>query len=143
MNRDKSELIRNYAGKIVKALARLEYSHKKVEKISPNDLSDESLEVWESYSARLARVVDLFLTKYLKARVLQEDPAFEGTLRDFCNFGEKMKLVDSAEAWVMLRELRNTTAHDYEDEDLAGFYQRLKNEAGRVLKLRDILNANP
>lgn len=69
-------------------------------------------------------------------RVLREDPAFEGSLRDLCNFGEKKGWIDSADAWVVLRELRNATAHEYTDANLAAFFERIRGEAPRVLALR-------
>jgi hypothetical protein len=99
-------------------------------------LSEDQLETWESFVARFSRVVDLFLTKYLKARVLVDDPAFDGSLRDFCNLGEKMQLLDSADEWIKLRELRNTAAHEYEEEDLAGFFTRLRHESKRLTSIR-------
>jgi hypothetical protein len=133
------ELLSQYAKKTLKALERLEYSHKKVLPLPTRALDDELLETWESYTSRFARVVDIFLTKYLKARTLIEDPAFEGTLRDYCNMGERLKILDSAESWMSLRELRNATAHEYEEEDLSGFFERLRTEAPRVLKIRSVL----
>lgn len=131
-------LLSSYEIKIKKALDHLEYSHKKILNLKTQNLDEEALETWESYTSRLARVVDIFLTKYLKLRVLNEDPAFDGTLREFCNYGEKMNLLDSTDAWLVLRELRNETAHEYEDADLAEFFNRLRSEAPRVLKLRDV-----
>ena len=88
-----------YAKKLKKALEHLRYSHNKVRRL-PTDsskLDEEQLETWESFSARFARVVDLFLTKYLRAVVLQDDPGFEGSLRDFVNQAEKIGLIGSAQ----------------------------------------------
>ena len=122
--------------KIEKALRHLEYSFKKIQTLPVGPvLTEEQLEVWESFSARLSRVVDLYLTKYLKLRVRMEDPAFDGSLRDFCNFGEKIGLIEDVDAWLELRELRNPTAHDYTDEDLAKFFERLKECAPRALAI--------
>jgi len=133
-------LISTYERKIHKALEHLEYSHKKIQNLASTPLDEEGLETWESYTSRFSGVVDIFLTKYLKARVLAEDPAFDGTLRDFCNVGEKMGLIDSAESWLAFRELRNATAHEYEESDLSGFFERIRKETPKVLQLRKHLH---
>ena len=104
-------------------------------------LDEESLETWESFAARFARVSEIFLTRFLRAYVLTTDPGFEGTLRDFINQGEKLNILDDAHAWLGIRELRNLTAHDYSEEDLTHFFARLKNEAPRLLKLKEIISA--
>ncbi|MFH1727494.1 MAG: hypothetical protein ABIA04_03655 [Pseudomonadota bacterium] len=108
-------LLKDYARMLSKALQHLEYSYNKVVKLPADvkNLDEESLETWESFSSRFTRVVDLFLTKYLKARVLVEDPGFDGTLRDYVNMGEKLELVEDADLWMELRELRNISAHEY------------------------------
>ena len=108
----KEQLLDVYKRKTLKSLAHLEYSFNKVQKISPGPgLSDEELEVWESCAARLSRSVDLFLTKFVRLRIKQEDPGFDGSLRDFCNFAEKINLIDDVNAWMSLRELRNSNVH--------------------------------
>ncbi len=128
------KLLSLYRLKIQKALKHLDYSYQKVQTLSlGSDFSEEELETWESFSARLSRVVDLYLTKYLKLKVKIEDPAFDGSLRDYCNFGEKIGLIDDVEKWMELRELRNSTAHDYTDEDLSRFFERIRQCAPRAL----------
>lgn len=134
-------LLDQYKKKLFKALKHLDYSYQKI-KILPTSLAqldEEGLETWESFSARFSRVVDLFLTKYVKAFVLKNDPGFEGSLRDFVNQGEKLGIIDNAEKWIQLREVRNITVHEYADEDLAIFFNQIKTEAPHLLKLKDIL----
>jgi len=97
---------------------------------------EETLETWESFSARFSRVVDLFLSRYLRTLVLKSDPGFNGTLRDLVNEGEKLKIVDDARAWMALRELRNISANDYTEEALAQFFLNLKTECPRLLALK-------
>ena len=86
------EILKGYGEKLRKALKHLRYSYNKVRCIpaDPSKLDEEQLAAWESFSARFARVVDLFLTKYLRALVLKNDPGFEGSLRDFANQVEKL-----------------------------------------------------
>lgn len=124
--------------KLLKALQHLNYSYNKIQKIptDPNQLDDEMLEVWESFSARFCRVADIFLTKYVRAYVYLQDPGFNGTLRDFLNQAEKLGLIENVESWMAIRELRNISAHEYTDKDLAEFFLRLKKETPRLLSIK-------
>lgn len=127
----------------MKALGHLEYSLAKVQAL-PTDaalLQEDALETWESFAVRFARVVDLFLMRYLRGRLLHEDPGFSGTLRDSLNQGEKLGLIDDARAWLTLRELRNISAHEYSEQDLGGLYSRLRSEAPRLVALRRLLGS--
>lgn len=110
---------------ILSALEYLNYSWTKVQKLSsdPAELDPETLETWESFAARFARVTDIFLTKYLRTRILQADPAFRGELRDFVNQAEKASLLSDANQWMEIRELRNKIAHEYTKSDLSQLFQ--------------------
>jgi hypothetical protein len=134
---DYEMLLDTYRQKLKKSLAHLEYSYKKIVSLTPDPkkLDDESLEVWESFAARFSRVADMFLLRYLRAQILKNDPGFSGSLRDFVNQGEKLGLLDAA-AWMDIRELRNITVHDYTEEELAFFFQRLKQECSRLLAIK-------
>jgi hypothetical protein len=138
MMTDYKKLLDDTSRKLRKALQHLEYSSNKIGNLSADAtrLDEESLETWESFSTRFSRVADIFLTKYLRTRVLMNDLGFTGTLRDFVNQGEKLGIVDSADAWMAIRELRNISAHDYSEEELSEFFERLKQESGRLLKLK-------
>ncbi len=127
--------------KLLKAIAHLDYSYQKVLKlpVDPNALNDETLETWESFAARFGRVSDLFLTKYVRAQVLLQDPGFNGSFRDFLNQGEKLNILDNTDAWMAIRELRNISAHEYTDKDLAIFFKRLREEAPSLIALKDTL----
>jgi hypothetical protein len=104
MSEKNDNLLESYKRKILKSLDHLDYSLKKAQALSPGpSLSEEQLETWESFAARLSRSVDLFLTKYLRLRIKREDPGFDGSLRDYCNLAEKLGLIDNAEAWMTLR----------------------------------------
>ncbi|WOG25526.1 hypothetical protein [Endozoicomonas sp. 8E] len=59
-----------------------------------------------------------------------------GTVRDRINRAEKKALIDSAREFVMIRELRNAIAHEYEDEALSKIHQE-------VLRLTPVLLAVP
>jgi hypothetical protein len=126
-----------------KALDRLFYSYQKVKSLplSIEAFDDETLETWESFSARFARASDIFLSQYLRISILLTDKGFQGTMRDFLDMGEKLGLIDDAEAWMAIRELRNISAHEYTEEDLVVVFERLLKECPRVLSIRDKINA--
>ncbi len=117
------------------------HSLRKVEKLPVSGIDDdeESLETWESFTARFAGVVDIFLTKYLKARVLEDDPGFDGTLRDCVDHAEKKRWIASADRWMELRGFRNSAAHDYAEEDLAEFLESIRKAAPEVLDIEKLL----
>jgi len=125
------------AAKLHKALQHLSYSYDKILNKTANiaELDEEGLADWESFSARFSRVADIFLAKYVRTCVLIEDPGYKGTMRDFVNQGEKLGIIDDARAWIAIRELRNITVHDYPDEDLAKFLERLRTECPRLLAI--------
>lgn len=126
---------------MTKALDYLEYSYHKVLPLSNkvSELDAESLEVWESFAARFSRVSDIFLTRYLCTCILLNDPGFNGTLRDFLNQAEKIGIIENADIWLGIRELRNITAYDYTEEDLGQFFQTLRRECPKLLAIRNLL----
>ncbi len=127
--------------KLLKAIRHLEYSYNKVISlpVEPSQLDEETLETWESFAARFCRVADVFLAKYLRAFVLLQDPGFNGSFRDFVNQAEKLNLLDNTEDWMAIRELRNISAHEYTDKDLAGFFQKLRAEAPHLIAIKNIV----
>lgn len=137
---DYGSIIKKYESQLKKALKHLEYSYIKIQKLplDPKQLGEEELETWESFSSRFSRVVDLFLTKYIKAIVLKDDPGFSGTVRDFANQAERLELIASANEWMQYRELRNIEAHTYEEE-LERFLGAIKKNTPQLLKVNKIL----
>lgn len=137
----KKDFLEEQREKLLKAIAHLEYSYKKILQIQPDPtkMDEEDLETWESFSARFGRVSDIFLTKYARAFVLSQDPGFIGSFRDFLNQAEKLHVLDDVDIWMSIRELRNISAHDYTDKDLALFFKRLQQEAPRLIALKNRL----
>jgi len=140
----RENFIQEQKNKLLKAISHLEYSYNKIISLpdQPDQLDEESLETWESFVTRFSRVTDLFLTKYLRAKVLQQDPGFTGSLRDFINQAEKLNWIADADTWMAIRELRNISAHEYTDKDLAAFFQRLKQETPLLLSLHKALSCD-
>ena len=128
----------NIETQLSKALEYLDYSYAKITNLSdkPNELDQETLETWESFTARFARVADIFLAKYLRIRILQEDPAFRGTLRDFVNQGAKIGIISDVETWMTIRSLHNISAHEYSESELHTFFLQLKKYTPTLLSLK-------
>jgi len=112
----------------VKALERLKLSYEKIKNASiPEENSpDDSLEKWESFSSRFARSSDLFISKFLRFKVLEIDPEFRGSLIDMLNIAEKNSLIDDAQLFLKCRELRNLIAHEYLIEGAGKFFEELR-----------------
>ncbi len=135
-------IIEDIERKLSKSLSRLEKSYSKILKLPMinETTSDDDLETWDSFATRFARVSDLFLAKYLRAKVYNTDPAFQGTFLDILNYSLKEKWISDKERWFAIRELRNKQAHEYNEESLAGFYQALINEVPFIVdQLKAIL----
>lgn len=128
---------------LIKALERLTSSYERIKNLPlPTDkLDDHTLEMWESFSARFSRASDLFLSQYLRTFVLLSDKGFQGSMRDFLDTGEKLGIIDDAEAWMNIRELRNIFAHEYTEDELFDIFKRLLDNTPRVLKLKELLHA--
>lgn len=136
------EYLEQEKSRLLKAIKHLEYSYNKVQTLSEytEQLDEVSMEIWESFAARFDRVADMFMMRYLRACVLQQDVGFVGSFRDFLNQAEKINLIEDAETWMAIRGLRNIAAHEYTDKDLAEFFKRLKKEAPLLLSLRAVLD---
>lgn len=109
---------------LLRTLDYLEKSYSKVCGVSTETdlLSDDQLEVWESFLARFARASDLFMAKYLRTWVLEKEGAFRESTRDFCDYAEKKGLLESSELWMEIRELRNQIAAEYAQKKLGRIF---------------------
>lgn len=136
---DFKKLIDDYSRKLQRNLKHLEYSYNKTNKYGFSNLSENELESWESFSSRFSRVVDIFLTKYLRTLVLENDPGYTGSLRDYVNQAEKLRFIDEANTWMELRELRNITAHDYTETELSEHFENIREKTPLVLKIKDLI----
>ncbi len=88
---------------------------------------------------RFARSSDLFLTKFLKAIVKRDDPAFDGSFRDYLHYAEKLKALENLPMWLEIRQLRNVTVHEYSDQDLKEIFRKLVSFTPEILNLEKSL----
>ena len=109
-----------------KAKSHLEYSYKKVQKISLKESMPETeLESLDSFASRFARYSDILIMKYFRMLAFEKDPAFRGSVIDLLNTAEKFNWIDSATIWRRIRQLRNVAAHDYTNSEYIKLYGEL------------------
>jgi hypothetical protein len=126
-----------YYTKIVKSLRYLDYTFQRVSKmpIDPAQMTDGEKESWDGFVTRFARSSNLFLSKFIRAYVRLDDPAFDGSFRDQLNRAEKLGLIDSIDPWLEIRELRNVLVHEYSDSDLRKIFEKMIRFTPLVLEL--------
>jgi len=134
-------LLQEYKRKLIKSIDHLEYSYKKVQKLSTlvKNLNEEDLETWESFSSRFARASDIFISRYLRTLLQTQDPAYTGTLIDSLHLAEKQNLIQDAQLWYKIRELRNIEAHEYTEEMLGLFFKSIRDLTPSILSLKKVL----
>lgn len=131
-----------YYTKIVKSLKYLEYSFNRTSSmpLNPAMMNDSQLEAWDSFASRFARTSDIFLSKYIRAYILKDDPAFDGGFRDQLNRAEKLGLIDDTIVWMEIRELRNATVHEYSDQDLEKIFEKFRKYSPLLIGLPKKIN---
>ena len=141
MNSVSKNLVGLYYGKITKSLKYLEYSYQRTSMmpLNPAQMDDSQLEAWDGFASRFARSSDIFLSKFLKAYLIKDDPVFEGSFRDTLNRAEKLGLIENVNVWMEIRELRNATVHEYSDTDLTIIFGKFRKYTPLILELRSKL----
>lgn len=134
---DYQKLLEKHKQSLLKSLKYLKQSYSKVQSLPVhfNEEDSEILEVWESFVARFARVSDIFVMKYLKTKIASENPAFRGSIRDLLNEAEKLNLIESAEQWLNIRDLRNKATHDYAESELEAQLEEVKELTPIILEI--------
>lgn len=140
---DYKKISQKHSEKLKKAIQHLKYSFNKVQLLSTDvlQLNEDQLADWESFIARFSRASDIYFMKYLRTKILIQDPGFHGSFIDSLNQAEKLNLIDHAEPWLEMRDLRNTAAHEYDDENLEELFIKVKKLAPLLIQLEKKLNA--
>lgn len=95
------------------AIQQFEYSKGACNNFSIDGVySDADLEKMEAFTARFARVLDIYTQKILKTTDILEGYG-DGSLRDILARCEKSGIIESAADLLKWRILRNEIAHDY------------------------------
>ncbi len=87
-------------------MSPLKHSFEKLHQKSIIEVSEknlDALEPWEALTARFARVTDIFMSKYLRLKILDLDPAFRGEIRDLLDKAEKSSFISNSDEWMKIR----------------------------------------
>ncbi len=96
----------------------LEYSAQRVQQILPiTKWQDLSLQQHESLAAFRVRFSEFqeHLGKAMRAVAIEEEVE-EDRFGAILAYMEKLKIIDTAERWKLIRELRNAINHEYEED---------------------------
>ena len=106
---------------------------------STQNMSPEELEPFDALSDRFVRAVETAI-RYFRARERFEESVSPDTLRDLLPHMQKLRLVNSVETWMDMRDVRNRIAHDYTPEQAARLYRDIRGPFFEELeRLRDRL----
>ena len=116
---EKIDILKENLKTLNKSTEWLLYSYSICKKIGIKDeFTAQELTEFESLSSRFSRTIDLFINKNLRSlyKIELENPE---TIIDLLNKAEKREVIESAETWKKIKELRNSIAHDYNIIDFA------------------------
>lgn len=138
---DYSKLLAESKSEILEGIQHLEYSYIKAMKLSTElgKLTSEDLETWEGLIARFGRVSDIFLSKYLRTQVSNQEPGFRGSFRDLLDLAEKFRLIDNADFWAQVRELRNSSVHEYSKIKVPLIFAKVRELTPKLIELKQKL----
>lgn len=130
---DRIEILRRSVRQAERLAVWVERSHGATAGVDPTlSLSPEHLDAFEALSGRFARLCDLLMKRVFRSldAVEMED---EGTLLDVLNRAEKRGVIPSAAWFREVRELRNTIAHEYADDDLPPLFRAIRDRVPGLL----------
>ena len=102
---------------------RIEYAMSKLKQFMPLDanhynmLTNDQVEALDQFLFRFSKLQDA-IGQRLFPGVLEmlEEPVKETSFLDRLNRLEQLKIIESKEQWLGLRNMRNKLAHEYEDD---------------------------
>ena len=125
MKSDEKQLLQRELQILDKAAQMLQHSYdacKSVEHKKTYSLSE--LDLFEALTSRFARLSDIIIRKMFRL-IDRLDIELEGTVRDSINRAEKKGLIDDADQFGKIREIRNIIAHEYLLEDMSQLYREV------------------
>jgi hypothetical protein len=135
--KDLKEILLDNISLLEKSLLVLEESYNRCKKIGLKDsYSSEELVEFEALTSRFARRVDILTSRFIRSLLnyLREE---KRTLIDVANYLEKLGLVDSADEFLELRDIRNLIAHEYVFENLNDLFFAVLEKIPVVFKISD------
>ncbi len=107
--------------------------------ISQDNLTLDEQERFEALTSRFARLADIIMQKTIR---LIEQIELEGTgsLLDRINKAEKKGFIDSATQFIEIRQLRNSIAHEYDQDSLQQIFKNCLDYTPALLGAVDNIN---
>lgn len=90
--------------------------------LAHENLGFDELERFEALTSRFARLADLILQKAIRLIELLELEG-SGSILDRINKAEKRGLIANAEQFIEIRQLRNSIAHEYDENALIKIFE--------------------
>jgi uncharacterized protein with HEPN domain len=118
----------------------LQYSVNAIDQFGiKSEYTENEYEAFESLTARFARATDILTQKVLKTffQIIQEN--FH-TFLDVADLAEKFEIVEKAETLIVLRDLRNQIAHEYEEEELNRLFGEIVNNTPELIRIIEKAN---
>ncbi len=114
----------------------LSWLQRSVQKCSHKDRHYEwtadDYDAFEALTSRFARVSDILLQKFFRALDVVE-LSEGGTLLDVLLRAEKRGLVESADHFLEIRELRNEINHEYATDDLPALFEAVLHKSPELI----------
>ena len=122
MKFDEKQLLQRELQVLDKATQMLNHSYASCREIeSQKSYSLSELDLFDALTSRFARLSDIIIRKMFRL-IDRLDIELEGTVRDSINRAEKKGLIDNADQFGKIREIRNIIAHEYLLEDMSQLY---------------------
>lgn len=127
---------------------RLTYAMKKLKPFFPmssekvNALTDEEVETFELFTGRFSKLQDLMGSKLFNLILDKAGETTDSmTLIDKVNKLEKLRLIESASDWQLLRQTRNHLSHEYPEQPelTAKFLNEAYDMSAKLLKTLNAL----
>ncbi|MFO7735364.1 MAG: hypothetical protein R6W70_04000 [bacterium] len=123
-------------------LFRIKRAGKNMEPFMPlnvkryKNLTETEIEHIDQFIFRFTKLQDGMGNKLFRALLmaLGEENVKNMPFIDMLNRLEKLNVIDSAKDWMVLREIRNQLAHEYEDDENTYAYINLVYEKSRTLE---------
>jgi hypothetical protein len=123
----KREKVEKSLNECQKHIHRISLVSKKMNSFMPltlesfRQLSDDEVEHVDQFLFRFAKLQDALGGKLFKSILLflEEDDVRKMPFLDILNRLEQLAIIDDVDSWLLLRELRNELAHEYEDDETA------------------------
>ncbi len=129
------ELLKQNFSLLRKQLNLLEKSYDKCTQIGlKENYNDEEFENFEVLCSRYGRGIDFLIRKVFRTIDMYE---FEnqGTLIDIVNNAHKRGLFDDIDKFRMMKDVRNSIAHEYIEENLIEFFDEVLEYSKELMEI--------